>query len=148
VHEPLDLLEANNIAVNAICPQPHGIELHVGSELEILVQDRNSPKSPASELGGGYSNLIGIAFRIALQKVILPEVYVIVLDEPNTHVDAANMELLIPFFDRLKENVSSYGIDKLILIDHHPDWKESNVGLISIGAETQSSQTGLEIAAN
>jgi hypothetical protein len=43
----------------------------LAEELEILVQDRNSPESPASELGGGYSNLIGIAFRIALQKMIL-----------------------------------------------------------------------------
>lgn len=116
------------------------VTLHLGEELEILVQDRNSPDSPASELGGGYANLIGIAFRIALQKMILPRVHVIILDEPSTHVDPANMELLIPFFDRLKENLSSYGIEQLILIDHHPDWKESNVGLIPVGAETEPDQ--------
>jgi exonuclease SbcC len=111
------------------------VKLHIGDELEVLVQDRNSPESPASELGGGYANLIGIAFRIALQKMILPRVHVIVLDEPSTHVDQANMELLIPFFDRLKENLSTYGIQQLILIDHHPDWKESKVGLIPVGAD-------------
>ena len=114
------------------------VKLHLGEELEILVQDRNSQESPAAELGGGYSNLIGIAFRIALQKMILPKVHVIILDEPSTHVDPANMELLIPFFDRLKENLSSYGIEQLILIDHHPDWKESNVGLIPVGGEIES----------
>jgi DNA repair exonuclease SbcCD ATPase subunit len=111
------------------------VKVHIGDELEVLVQDRNSPESPASELGGGYANLIGIAFRIALQKMILPRVHVIVLDEPSTHVDQANMELLIPFFDRLKENLSSYGIEQLILIDHHPDWSQSNVGLIPVGAD-------------
>jgi exonuclease SbcC len=113
------------------------VKLHMGDELEVLVQDRNSPESPASELGGGYANLIGIAFRIALQKTILPRVHVIVLDEPSTHVDQGNMELLIPFFDRLKENLSSYGIDQLILIDHHPDWSQSHVGLIPVGNRTE-----------
>ena len=114
------------------------VKLHLGEELEILVQDGNSQESPAAELGGGYANLIGIAFRIALQKMILPKVHVIILDEPSTHVDPANMELLIPFFDRLKENLASYGIEQLILIDHHPDWKESNVGLIPVGGEIES----------
>ena len=121
------------------------VKLHMGDELEVLVQDRNSPESPASELGGGYANLIGLAFRIALQKTILPRVHVIVLDEPSTHVDQANMELLIPFFDRLKENLSSYGIDQLILIDHHPDWSQSNAGLIPIGNRTESCLALLEI---
>jgi len=68
----------------------------------------------------------------------LPRVHVIILDESGTHVDPANMKLLIPFFDRLKENLSSYGIEQLILIDHHPDWKESNLGLIPVGGETEN----------
>jgi hypothetical protein len=29
-----------------------------------------------------------------------------------------------------------------LLIDHHLDWEESNVGLISVGAETPAAQTG------
>jgi hypothetical protein len=35
-----------------------------------------------------------------------------------------------------------------LLIDHHLDWEESNVGLISVAAEPPTAQTEFEIAAN
>ncbi len=109
------------------------VTLHMGPDLEILVSDRNSQQSSALSLGGGYSNLIGIAFRIALQKMILPRVHAIILDEPSTHIDEENMELLVPFFERLKDNLHSYGIDQCLIIDHHPAWKNSSMGLIRVG---------------
>jgi len=109
------------------------VTLHIGPDLEILVRDRNSHESSALSLGGGYSNLIGIAFRIALQKMILPRVHAVILDEPSTHIDEQNMELLVPFFERLKNNLYSYGIDQCLIIDHHPAWKNSSMGLIRIG---------------
>ena len=52
------------------------LRLHMGADLEIMVEERNSQESSALALGGGYSNLVGIAFRIALQRMILPRVHV------------------------------------------------------------------------
>ena len=57
----------------------------------------------------------------------------VILDEPSTHVDESNMELLIPFFERLRDNLHTYGIAQAILIDHHPAWRNSSVGIIQLG---------------
>jgi len=109
------------------------LKLHLGPDLEIMVEDRNSQESSALALGGGYSNLVGIAFRIALQRMILPRVHVLILDEPSTHIDEANMELLIPFFQKLKENLNHYGIEQCLIIDHHPSWRDTTTAVISVG---------------
>jgi exonuclease SbcC len=109
------------------------VKLHMGADLEIMVEDRNAQESPALALGGGYSNLVGIAFRIALQRMILPRVHVLILDEPSTHIDEANMELLIPFFEKLKENLSHYGIEQCLIIDHHPNWRNTTTAVINVG---------------
>ncbi|HOC54222.1 MAG TPA: SMC family ATPase [Verrucomicrobiota bacterium] len=110
------------------------IKLHMGTDLEIMVEDRNAQESSALALGGGYANLVGIAFRIALQRMILPRVHVLILDEPSTHIDETNMELLIPFFQKLKENLNHYGIEQCLIIDHHPNWRNTTAAVINVGA--------------
>lgn len=113
------------------------VSLHMGEDLEIMVTDSKKRVSSSLALGGGFSNLIGIAFRIALQKMILPRVNTVILDEPSTHIDEGNMELLVPFFEHLKDNLHTYGIEQCLLIDHHPAWRNSAVPVIQIGAENQ-----------
>ena len=110
------------------------VSLQLGTNLEIMVLDKNKRLSSSLALGGGYSNLIGIAFRIALQKLVLPKVNTVILDEPSTHVDEANMELLIPFFEKLKGQLHTYGIEQCIIIDHHPAWRNSSVKVIELGS--------------
>jgi len=58
---------------------------------------------------------------------------VLILDEPSTHIDEANMELLIPFFEKLKENLSHYGIEQCLIIDHHPNWRNTTTAVINVG---------------
>ena len=118
------------------------VTLQMGEALEIMVQDSQKRISSSLALGGGYANLIGIAFRIALQKAVLPRVNTVILDEPSTHIDEANMEMLIPFFEKLKENLHTYGISQFIIIDHHPAWKNSSIGIIQIGANGNGSTNG------
>ncbi len=108
------------------------VKLHLGADLEILVEDRNTQSSSALALGGGYSSLVGIAFRIALQRMILPRVHVLILDEPSTHIDEANMDLLMPFFAKLKENISHYGIEQMLVIDHHAGWRNTTSAVIEL----------------
>lgn len=125
-----EILDQTNVLISEMGIR---VKLQVGEDLEIMVEDEKGQISSALDLGGGFSNLAGIAFRIALQKMILPRVHVLIFDEPSTHVDENNMQLLIPFFERLKQNLSSYGIHQCIIIDHHPDWRNSEVGMIHIG---------------
>jgi exonuclease SbcC len=124
------------------------VKLHMGADLEIMVEDRNAQESPALALGGGYSNLVGIAFRIALQRMILPRVHVLILDEPSTHIDEANMELLIPFFEKLKENLSHYGIEQCLIIDHHPNWRNTTTAVINVGNNGFSPPTEADAKSN
>lgn len=124
-----DVLAQTNVLVGELGLP---ITLHMGPRLEITVRDRNSQESSSLALGGGYANLVGLAFRIALQKLVLPRVHVLILDEPSTHVDERNMELLTPFFERLKANLASYGIDQCLIIDHHPAWKNVSVGVVQL----------------
>ena len=117
------------------------VTLQMGDALEIMVQDSQQRISSSLALGGGYANLIGIAFRIALQKMVLPRVNTVILDEPSTHVDEQNMELLIPFFEKLKESLHTYGISQCIIIDHHPAWRNSSVGIINIGNNGENGES-------
>lgn len=117
------------------------VRLHLGADLEILVEDRNSQSSSALALGGGYSSLVGIAFRIALQRMILPRVHVLILDEPSTHIDEANMDLLMPFFEKLKEHISQHGIEQCLVIDHHPCWRNTTSAIVEFENKESSAQT-------
>ena len=122
------------------------VTLKLGDNLEIMVMDRNKRISSSLSLGGGYANLIGIAFRIALQKTVIPRVNTVILDEPSTHVDEQNMELLIPFFERLKDNLHTYGISQCILIDHHPAWRNSSIGIIQLQESRATPNSASEVA--
>lgn len=68
--------------------------------------------------------------------------HAVILDDPSTHVDEVNMEMLIPFFERLKEKIHTYGISQCVIIDHHPAWRNSSVGIIQIGANENGSAAG------
>lgn len=131
----MDVINQTNSLVSEM-----GLPVHIemGPNLEVLIVDQYKRTSSSKSLGGGYANLIGIAFRIALQKLVIPKVNTIILDEPSTHVDEGNMELLIPFFEKLKGQLHVYGIEQCIIIDHHPAWKNSDVELIQLGKRTIS----------
>jgi hypothetical protein len=43
------------------------------------------------------------------------------------------MELLIPFFEKRKENLSHYGIEQCLIIDHHPNWRNTTTAVINVG---------------
>ena len=68
--------------------------------------------------------------------------HVVIAEEGPSDVGDQNMELLIPFFERLKENLHTYGISQYVIIDHHPAWRNSSVGIIQISANGNGSATG------
>lgn len=117
------------------------VKLHLGANLEIMVADRNSPSTSVRALGGGYSSLVGIAFRIALQRLVLPRVHVLILDEPSTHINETNMDLLLPFFEKLKGRLGQYGIEQCIVIDHHVGWRNTTSACIEFGPSIKQEST-------
>jgi DNA repair exonuclease SbcCD ATPase subunit len=83
------------------------VTLQMGNALEIMVQDNQKRVSSSLALGGGYANLIGIAFRIALQKMVLPRVNTVILDEPSTHVDEAEHGITDTHFSNGSRRIST-----------------------------------------
>jgi exonuclease SbcC len=72
-----------------------------------------------SKLSGGQRVRLSIAFLIAVQRLILPDVGLMVLDEPTTHLDEAGVESLkdlLISMSRILENTSS----QVWIVDHNP----------------------------
>ena len=68
--------------------------------------------------------------------------HVVIAEEGPSDVGDQNMELLIHFFERLKENLHTYGISQCVIIDHHPAWRNSSVSIIQISANGNGSAAG------
>lgn len=54
--------------------------------------DEPSEWMQQSQLSGGQRVKMAVAFLLALQQIIIPDVGLLVLDEPTTHLDAASRE--------------------------------------------------------
>ncbi len=74
---------------------------------------------PQSKLSGGQKVRLAIAFLLAIQQLIIPEVGLLVLDEPTTHLDAEAVdslrELLLGMSDLLRNSDH-----QIWVVDHHP----------------------------
>ena len=75
---------------------------------------------PQSKLSGGQRVKLTVAFLMAVQKLILPNVALLVLDEPTTHLDD---EAVIALREMLQEiGTSSEGNEsQVIVVDHKPE---------------------------
>ena len=51
----------------------------------------------------------------------------------------------MPFFDKLKENISHYGIEQCLIIDHQPGWRNTTSAVIEL--DNKGSSGGLAEAA-
>jgi DNA repair exonuclease SbcCD ATPase subunit len=67
-----------------------GIKLKLGKNLEFLTQQSRAGKwieQKTERLGHGKGAILGICFRLACQKLLLPETGFLILDEPTANVD-------------------------------------------------------------
>lgn len=71
------------------------------------------------EFSGGQSVMLGIAFLLAVQQLIIPELGILVLDEPSLHLHASSAEhlrdLLINYGGMLANTES-----QILVCDHNP----------------------------
>lgn len=78
----------------------------------------NEYKMPQESLSGGQAIRLALAQLLASQQLILPEVGLLVLDEPTSHLDAEGVESLRDLFLNLAQ-VCRNADTQLIVVDHN-----------------------------
>jgi DNA repair exonuclease SbcCD ATPase subunit len=122
---------ANEIAENLHVD----IRLIVGKNLEFLTQQCRNGKwieQKTERLGHGKGAMLGICFRLACQKLLLPETGFLILDEPTANVDIKRKSALKAFLQSLGEETESRA-RQIILIEHDVDVIELCQAKIHVG---------------
>lgn len=101
------------------------IKLKLGKNLEFLTLQSRSGKwieQKTERLGFGKGAILGICFRLACQKLLLPETGFLILDEPTANVDLKRKGLFKLFLQNLsQESDSNLQASQIILIEHDED---------------------------
>lgn len=86
----------------------------------LFVPDEGAPGDgfPQELLSGGQAVRLALALLLASQQIILPEVGLLVLDEPTSHVDAAGVESMRELFMNLAPVLDNSDM-QLIIVDHN-----------------------------
>lgn len=74
---------------------------------------------PQESLSGGQAVRLALAMLLAAQRLILPEVGLLILDEPTSHVDAEGVDSMRSLFSELAILLQNAGM-QLIVVDHNP----------------------------
>lgn len=82
--------------------------------------DEESVWQPDYKLSGGQRVKMTVAFLLALHQLIIPDVGLMVLDEPTVHLDADSRENVRDLFENLG-NVLERTECQLIVCDHCPE---------------------------
>lgn len=85
----------------------------------IRTDDTTGYAMPQEMLSGGQAIRLSLALLIACQQLILPEVGLLVLDEPSSHMDAEGVDSLKELFLQMTSIFHS-SETQLITVDHNP----------------------------
>lgn len=85
----------------------------------IRTDDNTGYSMPQEMLSGGQAIRLSLALLIACQQLILPEVGLLVLDEPSSHMDAEGVDSLKELFLQMTSIFHS-SETQLITVDHNP----------------------------
>jgi DNA repair exonuclease SbcCD ATPase subunit len=103
------------------------IKLKLGKNLEFLTLQSRAGRwieQKTERLGFGKGAILGICFRLACQRLLLPETGFLILDEPTANVDLKRKGLFKLFLQNLSED-SHIGTkartSQIILIEHDED---------------------------
>jgi DNA repair exonuclease SbcCD ATPase subunit len=94
-----------------------------GKNLEFLTRQTRHSKileQKTERLGFGKGAMLGICFRLACQRLLLPETGFLLLDEPTANVDNKRKSALKTFIQALSETSDSKN-NQIILIEHDQD---------------------------
>lgn len=85
----------------------------------IRTDDNTGYSMPQEMLSGGQAIRLSLALLIACQQLILPDVGLLVLDEPSSHMDAEGVDSLKELFLQMTSIFHS-SETQLITVDHNP----------------------------
>lgn len=85
----------------------------------VRVDDSSGYEMPQATLSGGQAIRLALALLVSVQKLVLPEVGLLVLDEPSSHIDADGVQSMASMFLRLGEIWENSDM-QLIIVDHNP----------------------------
>lgn len=111
------------------------IRLKVGKNLDFLTIQHRAGRlieQKTERLGFGKGAVLGICFRLACQKLLLPETGFLILDEPTANVDIKRKDALKTFLQNLGEE-SGTKTGQVILIEHDLNVIELCQAKIQIG---------------
>jgi DNA repair exonuclease SbcCD ATPase subunit len=82
------------------------------------LDDESGDALPQSRLSGGQKVRLSIAFLLALHRLVVPDVGLLVLDEPSTHLDAEGVESLANMLTSLGAVMKDGGC-QVFVVDHN-----------------------------
>lgn len=84
-----------------------------------LFTNADGYEMPQELLSGGQAVRLALAMLLAAQRLILPEVGLLILDEPTSHVDAEGVENMRSLFEESAALLQNAGM-QLLVVDHNP----------------------------
>jgi DNA repair exonuclease SbcCD ATPase subunit len=114
------------------------IKLLRGKNLEFLSRQIRHSKileQKTERLGFGKGAILGICFRLACQRLLLPNTGFLILDEPTANVDNKRKIALKSFLQSLSESSQSNS-HQILLIEHDQDVVELCQARIDVGNST------------
>lgn len=86
--------------------------------------DDGSGWMPQNKMSGGQKVRVSIAYLLAVQQLIIPDIAFLVLDEPSTHIDDDGIESMNELFTSLGEQLQNTEA-QIIICDHKPELQSS-----------------------
>jgi ABC-type sulfate/molybdate transport systems ATPase subunit len=86
----------------------------------LFVRTDNSSKfeMQQEQLSGGQAIRLALALLLACQQLILPDIGLLVLDEPSSHIDSEGVEQMRDLFISLRSVLQNTHM-QLIIVDHN-----------------------------
>ena len=101
---------------------PFTIEVNPDSAVSFLftrTDEADAQTLDMSKLSGGQKVRLSIAFLIAVQRLIIPDVGLLILDEPSTHLDAEAVDSLKDLLMSMSKILQNTG-SQVWVVDHNP----------------------------
>jgi DNA repair protein SbcC/Rad50 len=86
-----------------------------------------------SKLSGGQRVKLAVAFLIAVQQLLIPEVGLLVLDEPSTHLDEESVEALKGLLMNMTQTLQNAS-HQVWVVDHHTALQPAFGACLQLGA--------------
>jgi exonuclease SbcC len=84
-----------------------------------LLAEPQAGRLPMEKLSGGQKVRLCLSFLMALQKTLMQDVGLLVLDEPSVHVDIGGREQMAEFFVNMRQELKNSD-HQVWVVDHDP----------------------------